>query len=101
MVKSPVDMIALGDCVLGGVYESTGAGAPITDVGGTDRFSFGEWLSIDPRVRPVAMARDWQRHAAKYNVAFCDAHIENLKISQLFANSPIIRKRWNNDNEPH
>jgi len=43
-----------------------------------------------------------QRHSGKWNVGFCDGHIENLRGDRLFD----IRKeeqacRWNNDHLPH
>jgi prepilin-type N-terminal cleavage/methylation domain-containing protein/prepilin-type processing-associated H-X9-DG protein len=101
MVKSPADMIALGDCVIGGVYSTAAAGGPPLDVGGLDRFDWEEWQLVASVVRPLALARDWQRHRARYNIAFCDAHIENLKTNQLCAKDAAVRKRWNYDNEPH
>jgi prepilin-type N-terminal cleavage/methylation domain-containing protein len=100
-VKNPADLIALGDCILGGVYQPSASGGGPVDVGGLDRFAFGEWRLIDPMVRPLALAMDWQRHRAKYNIAFGDAHIENLKTNQLFVDSPMIRIRWNYDNKPN
>jgi prepilin-type N-terminal cleavage/methylation domain-containing protein/prepilin-type processing-associated H-X9-DG protein len=103
LVKMPADMIALGDCVIGGVYSlpGPGAGGAPVDVGGLDRFAFGEWRLVDPRARPLALVKDWARHKSKYNIAFCDAHIESLKTNQLFGESPMVRKRWNYDNDPH
>jgi prepilin-type processing-associated H-X9-DG protein len=99
LVKNPADMLALGDCVLGGVYEVGQGGRPV-DVGGLDRWAFGEWRMVSPLVRSLATARDWQRHRTRYNVAFCDAHLETLKITELF-DRPAVRKRWNYDNDPH
>jgi prepilin-type N-terminal cleavage/methylation domain-containing protein/prepilin-type processing-associated H-X9-DG protein len=102
LVKIPADMIALGDCVIGGVYQpGVGPSASPVDVGGLDRFAFGEWRLVDPKVRPLAMARDWQRHKAKHNIAFCDAHVETLRTNGLFTESEMVRKRWNYDNDPH
>jgi prepilin-type processing-associated H-X9-DG protein len=101
MVKSPSDMIALGDCVIGGVYSTAASGGPPVDVGGLDRFDWEEWQLVDSVARPLALARDWQRHRARYNIAFCDAHIENLKTNQLCSTNSEVRKRWNYDNDPH
>ena len=99
LVKNPADMLALGDCVIGGVYEVGAGGRPV-DVGGLDRWAFGEWRLVSPVVRSLATTRDWQRHRTRYNVALCDAHLETLKITELFDN-PAVRKRWNYDNDPH
>jgi prepilin-type processing-associated H-X9-DG protein len=42
------------------------------------------------------------RHGARWNVGFCDAHVENLRTKNLFDRSkPAIAQRWNNDHQPH
>ena len=42
------------------------------------------------------------RHGGRWNVAFCDGHVENLRGRKLFdvKNSAVLR-RWNADNQPH
>jgi prepilin-type N-terminal cleavage/methylation domain-containing protein len=43
-----------------------------------------------------------QRHAAKWNVGFCDTHVETLRPAYLFAFSDdISARRWNRDHQPH
>ncbi len=43
-----------------------------------------------------------RRHYARFNVLFCDGHVETLRISDLFAiRSDAILSRWNNDGQPH
>ena len=51
--------------------------------------------------RSAAMERERRRHSGRYNVAFCDGHVENLKTNALFATDMTVLKRWNYDNEPH
>ena len=41
------------------------------------------------------------RHNGGANIAFCDAHVENMPNSRLAEPSDSARRRWNNDNEPH
>jgi prepilin-type processing-associated H-X9-DG protein len=51
----------------------------------------------DPAVQAMA-----QRHGGKWNVAFCDGHVENLQTKNLFdATNSAVLCRWNNDNQPH
>ena len=101
MVRIPSDMIAMGDCVLGGTYASLLASPAQKFVGGSDRFSIAEWRNVDKSLRPLAMQKERQRHSGKYNVAFCDGHLENLKTNALFSTNTTVLQRWNNDNEPH
>lgn len=43
-----------------------------------------------------------QRHSGKWNVGFCDCHVENLRAKALFGiRNPAVASRWNNDNQPH
>jgi|SRR5579859_4751724 len=43
-----------------------------------------------------------RRHGARFNVAFCDGHVETLRTSDLFTSrSDAILARWNNDGLPH
>jgi prepilin-type processing-associated H-X9-DG protein len=104
-VVRPVDMIALGDAVL-----NPGYSPPPSDIGwGEPELSFGinydgfynrlvrMLPSADPGVQRVR-----RRHNARWNVAFCDGHVETLSGRQLFdyGDDGVLR-RWNNDNQPH
>jgi prepilin-type processing-associated H-X9-DG protein len=73
----------------------------VEHVGGTDRLSLGERLAVPLKVRPAAMRAERRHHGGRYNVAFCDGHLENLKTNALFATNTAVLKRWNKDNEPH
>ena len=103
-VKNPSDMIALGDCIYGQVYAEPKPGRGIDPkyVGGTDSFSMSlrRALGTGP-ARSAAMERERRRHGGRYNVAFCDGHVESLKTNALFATDVTVLKRWNYDNEPH
>jgi prepilin-type processing-associated H-X9-DG protein len=48
----------------------------------------------DPSVK--AMKR---RHNGRWTIAFCDGHVETLKVTQLFAiSNAAVAQRWNCDN---
>jgi prepilin-type processing-associated H-X9-DG protein/prepilin-type N-terminal cleavage/methylation domain-containing protein len=43
-----------------------------------------------------------RRHGTRFNVLFCDGHVETLRISDLFTTrSDAVLARWNNDGQPH
>ncbi len=42
-----------------------------------------------------------RRHNFRFNVLFCDGHVETLKKENLFSLRPDVLARWNNDNQPH
>lgn len=43
-----------------------------------------------------------QRHGARWNMGFCDGHVESLKPAALFdIRNPALMQRWNNDHQPH
>ncbi len=53
---------------------------------------------------PIGLADGFyqRRHSTKFNVLFCDGHLETLRISELFTTlSDDVLRRWNNDNQPH
>jgi prepilin-type processing-associated H-X9-DG protein len=70
-----------------GVFVGGGNGGVVT-VGGNQS---------DPSVK--AMKR---RHNGRWNIAFCDGHVETLKLRQLFAiSNAVVAQRWNCDNRGH
>ena len=43
-----------------------------------------------------------QRHNSRWNVLFCDDHVEALRLRKLFDSSrDAVLQRWNRDNQPH
>jgi prepilin-type N-terminal cleavage/methylation domain-containing protein/prepilin-type processing-associated H-X9-DG protein len=42
-----------------------------------------------------------KRHGGRFNVAFCDGHIEGLRVAQLYSDTVEARRRWCFDNDPH
>jgi prepilin-type processing-associated H-X9-DG protein len=96
-------MFAFGDSVLGWVGNG--------DWGSKQRvLGFGNlWLSnISRRGNSMGGQKIFlgdgiyqRRHNLRFNVLFCDGHLETLKIENLFSLRPDVMARWNNDNQPH
>jgi prepilin-type N-terminal cleavage/methylation domain-containing protein/prepilin-type processing-associated H-X9-DG protein len=87
-VKSPADMIAIGDndC------------SPVPD----DGFVFGyDAVSPFPELPGTAPPRVGNWHNLGANMVFCDGHVEYAKQSIWTQATDDFRKRWNNDNQPH
>ena len=43
-----------------------------------------------------------QRHNGRWNIGFCDGHVETLRPPQLFKfQDETIARRWNKDHQPH
>ena len=78
-VKVPSEMIAIGDSMETAFGSIPGIYLTLVDGG---------------RVAP-------SRHNGGANIAFCDAHVENMPNSRLAEPTDSARRRWNNDNEPH
>lgn len=105
-VVSPSDMIAMADAPFyyQTFFQSTQNPARTFDLSVTFDLGFGFYNEVmygspasDPYVRAVS-----QRHSGRWNVGFCDGHVENLRPGDLFNfSSPVVAQRWNNDHQPH
>jgi prepilin-type N-terminal cleavage/methylation domain-containing protein/prepilin-type processing-associated H-X9-DG protein len=110
-VLKPGDMIAFGDAILaeppqlteqqGAAFAGVTSGLESLCYFFVNRFIYNPIMrglpKGDPRIAAYA-----QRHGGRWNVVFCDTHVENLKTKALFnvADSDVAR-RWNADNQPH
>ncbi|HWW02407.1 MAG TPA: prepilin-type N-terminal cleavage/methylation domain-containing protein [Candidatus Acidoferrum sp.] len=101
-VASPSDMLAFGDSVL---WADPWKGDP--SGGGINAGLILYWTALSYRypsfytdsqsVRLLA-----QRHNGRWNVGFCDGHIENLRTRDLFDfTKSTVAQRWNSDNQAH
>jgi len=62
----------------------------------------GDWRSYDYDVWRYALKGITRRHVGRWNVVFCDGHVEDLTTKQLFdLRQENICQRWNRDNLPH
>jgi prepilin-type processing-associated H-X9-DG protein len=96
-VLMPSRMIALGDASLG----SEGTGWALLDDG------FAYHTNMDMEDRPTAatapaLAKRQQRHGGRWNILFCDGHVELLKTRTIFDyHQDEVLRLWNYDNQPH
>jgi prepilin-type processing-associated H-X9-DG protein len=105
-VKSPSQMIAIGDGYTAYRTARTSGGQMFTDPDGllVEHEVLGRGTSLESDfltnlVRPREARR---RHQGRLNIVFCDGHVEAETIARLFfTDSADTIRRWNADNEPH
>jgi prepilin-type processing-associated H-X9-DG protein len=107
-VLKPSEMIGLGDSPL--AQEQPGwAGFPVSLSEGIDKFDLGLhdralWAPW-PGESGSLVARRMQysrRHSGRFNMIFCDGHVEYKRAESFFApQSDYVLRRFNNDNKPH
>lgn len=85
-VVSPAQLFAFGDSVL-------------TPNGSPSRFSAKGYH--DPSFGPQARREHVTRHHGRFQVVFCDGHVESLATNQLFHLTDQVAQRWNRDHAPH
>jgi prepilin-type N-terminal cleavage/methylation domain-containing protein/prepilin-type processing-associated H-X9-DG protein len=96
-IKSPADMIEVGDSVPM-IRDFQGTIGNTHKMGGFDFYHValpGEAAELG------GVVGGGGRHRDRMNVAFCDGHIEAPKYLALFEKSETARARWNVDNEAH
>jgi prepilin-type processing-associated H-X9-DG protein/prepilin-type N-terminal cleavage/methylation domain-containing protein len=114
-VRSPSNMIAVGDAIIyqaqvqvAGVgffgWGTLSSGQRWMDAG-QDAFNPGEGIDWQAKSatreqsRGLSTAR--QRHNDRFNILFCDGHVETLKRDQLFSTKDAVTMRWASDGNPH
>lgn len=108
-VRSPSNMIAIGDANLISAFplyikklygidieKETYSGAGLLDINKRYAFQRKSWLASTNIIEATL-----RRHSGRYNVGFCDGHIESIPRLRLFERSDSALRRWNNDNQPH
>jgi prepilin-type processing-associated H-X9-DG protein len=99
-VLSPSDMIALGDATPW-PGETPVAGIPKLEAGFHLADCYKEIMYGLPAGDPAVQAVQ-HRHGGRWNVGFCDGHVENLRAGDLFnVSNSVVAQRWNNDHQPH
>jgi prepilin-type N-terminal cleavage/methylation domain-containing protein/prepilin-type processing-associated H-X9-DG protein len=102
-VVSPSDMIALGD-----VFFDTFQ-PPLKGFGGLDEAFYSdvgpalynEVMRGLPAGSPPVQATQ-KRHGGRWNIEFCDGHVESLRANNLFnISNSVVAQRWNIDHQPH
>jgi prepilin-type N-terminal cleavage/methylation domain-containing protein/prepilin-type processing-associated H-X9-DG protein len=108
-IKSPSDMIALGDANL--AWTPAGALRALYSIDKRDD-GYDGWALLDINARNFqerpnfagskgVIRATMKRHHGRYNLVFCDGHTESVRRDKLFEQTDSALKRWNNDNEPH
>jgi prepilin-type N-terminal cleavage/methylation domain-containing protein/prepilin-type processing-associated H-X9-DG protein len=108
-VVKPTDMIEVGDAIFRPIppnastpsdYQQAPRGSVDLSAGFANEWVrddgtfYGYGNQRDPTVR--AMAR---RHTGRWNITFCDGHVQALQTRQLFVTqNPAVARRWNCDN---
>jgi prepilin-type N-terminal cleavage/methylation domain-containing protein/prepilin-type processing-associated H-X9-DG protein len=78
-VVAPAEMMAIGDSANGGLY-----------------FARYELAYVDRN------GRSSSRHQGRFNVLFCDGHVESPTLGFLFTDTTYAALvRWNRDHQPH
>jgi prepilin-type N-terminal cleavage/methylation domain-containing protein len=106
-VARPANMIGIGDAQLFRIITPVGTGRVLRP------FFMGEQRLLLVPIPAGQTSGTFQnlglgdgvyqrRHRTRFNVVFCEGHVETLKISDLFTTkSDAILARWNNDGQPH
>jgi prepilin-type N-terminal cleavage/methylation domain-containing protein/prepilin-type processing-associated H-X9-DG protein len=102
VVKS-VDMLALGDSPLtepgqGGYPGSVALGDAVIRTGLMDRGLLPSQPGAPPGVNRPFYRR---RHSGRFNMVFCDNHLETALPERFFGREDSVLRRFNNDNQPH
>jgi prepilin-type N-terminal cleavage/methylation domain-containing protein/prepilin-type processing-associated H-X9-DG protein len=108
-VEVPSDMIAVGDATLS--WDAAGVIQTYFDVS-TTQDTYDGWSLLDINTRNFqerltftgskgVVQATLKRHSGRYNIVFCDGHVEGIPRDKLFQPVDRTLQRWNNDNEPH
>jgi prepilin-type N-terminal cleavage/methylation domain-containing protein/prepilin-type processing-associated H-X9-DG protein len=107
-VLQPANMFAMADSEL--LTTSTTYSQPTSAVLGSGwmelmQIPAGHWYdSHTQQAYAIGLADGFyqRRHNTRFNVLFCDGHVETLRIPELFTTrSDAVLRRWNNDGQPH
>lgn len=88
-ILSPSEMLTIGDSYV------TGSGPMFGDSDLADPVNWS--LDLDGYASLVK-----RRHNSRWNLLFCDGHVQMLRLEQLAdAQNDHVRRLWNKDHEPH
>jgi prepilin-type N-terminal cleavage/methylation domain-containing protein/prepilin-type processing-associated H-X9-DG protein len=99
-VLSPSDMVCMGDATFW--VNPPVAGCPILGLAlrsGDPSMDY-EFTQGQPGKAGVQATR--KRHEGRWNMTFCDGHVENLRGAEIFnLSNSVVARRWNSDHQPH
>ena len=93
-VQHPSDMIAAGDGWLQRIPGPTGTkiySDPVLD----------RPVYYGPQMQTTVLSVLQLLHNARFNVLFCDGHVERTRVELLYSWGDDRLSRWNNDRHPH
>jgi prepilin-type N-terminal cleavage/methylation domain-containing protein/prepilin-type processing-associated H-X9-DG protein len=106
-IQIPSDMIAIGDATL--QYMGSWM-LSFYGTSGPDSVSGIALLDLSNYRMSITSAYPWpkevlratlRRHRGRFNLTFCDGHVEAIAEKRLFTKEEATLRRWNNDHEPH
>jgi prepilin-type N-terminal cleavage/methylation domain-containing protein/prepilin-type processing-associated H-X9-DG protein len=108
-VSVPAMMLAMGDVDAQVEEDFFPPPSPIIELGKWRPISVPAWidLGILPDEPNNRVLKQWRaairtRHVGRWQVVYCDGHVEKTKMKDLFdPRNNEVRKRWNRDHEPH
>jgi prepilin-type processing-associated H-X9-DG protein/prepilin-type N-terminal cleavage/methylation domain-containing protein len=104
-IVCPSDMIAIGDSLLFlDDASNTHGNTMLSPIYALDVHAMWRELGMPIGNHPedVIRARTTKRHLGRFNILFCDGHVECVRIEDLFdIRNNEVMKRWNRDNLPH
>jgi prepilin-type N-terminal cleavage/methylation domain-containing protein/prepilin-type processing-associated H-X9-DG protein len=100
-ILSPSDMLCIGDATMWtGDLPISGCVELSMVCIATPNF-YNEVMRGLPSSSPTVQVTR-QRHGGRWNMGFCDAHVENLRADDLFdLSNSVVAQRWNSDHQPH
>ena len=100
-VVSPSQMLAVGDSVLTYYTESANrrGGGPYHEESPFSRHAY--FTTSTAAYTQERISAQAKRHHGRFNVVFCDGHVESLETDQLFGPTDGVLRLWNRDHEPH
>jgi prepilin-type N-terminal cleavage/methylation domain-containing protein/prepilin-type processing-associated H-X9-DG protein len=108
-VKVPSDMMALGDATLiwtpaaiqRALYKNNATqdsydGMAMLDINSRNGVERANYVGSKGIIHATLA-----RHSGRYNVVFCDDHVQGIARNELFQKADPALARWNNDHQPH
>jgi len=103
LLVAPSDMIGMGDAIIEPV-EAPGISGSLFLEGAeifNDRLNFNALIYGKPTDNAAVLAMN-KRHNGRWNIGFCDSHVETLRVPQLFNfSNSVVAQRWNRDHQAH